>query len=89
VSIYRVEFKRSAAREFRHLPKAVRSRIEDAVRLLAVSPYSEQLGVRKLRGAEDLYRIRVGDYRIVYEIHGAVLIVVVVKIGHRREVYRR
>ncbi len=41
-----------------------------------------------MSGEENAYRVRVGDYRIIYEIHDAVLIVVVVRVGHRREVYR-
>ena len=42
----------------------------------------------KLQGESELYRVRVGDYRIVYQIQDAVLVVLVVKIGHRREIYR-
>jgi len=45
-------------------------------------------GVEKMSGERNAYRIRVGDYRIIYEIHDAVLIVVVVRVGHRRAVYR-
>ena len=45
-------------------------------------------GVEKLEGRENRYRIRVGDYRVIYEIHDEVLLVLVVRIGHRREVYR-
>jgi mRNA interferase RelE/StbE len=44
--------------------------------------------VTKLAGGENLYRVRVGDYRIIYQIQDKVLVVLVVKIGHRREVYR-
>ena len=45
-------------------------------------------GVEKLAGPDDFYRIRVGDYRIIYQIQDDVLMILVVKIGHRREVYR-
>ena len=45
-------------------------------------------GVAKLSGSDDLYRLRVGDYRIVYQIEDAKLIVLIVKVGHRRDVYR-
>lgn len=45
-------------------------------------------GAKKLRGESDLWRVRVGDYRILYSIEEARLVVLVVKIGHRREVYR-
>mgnify|MGYP001580816136 FL=1 len=53
---------------------------------LAATPRPK--GVKKLTGTDDLYRIRVGDYRIVYQIHDDRLIVLVVRIGHRRDVYR-
>ncbi len=53
---------------------------------LAVNPRPK--GVKKLSGLDDLYRIRVGDYRIVYQIHDDRLIVLVVRIGHRKDVYR-
>jgi mRNA interferase RelE/StbE len=67
----------------------VQERIGDAVRLLAHSPFAPQLGVKKLRGTHDLYRMRVGDYRILYEVRSEIVTIVVIKIGHRREVYRR
>ena len=53
---------------------------------LAANPRPK--GVKKLSGPDDLYRIRVGDYRIVYQIHDDRLIVLVVRIGHRKDVYR-
>jgi len=43
----------------------------------------------KLQGVDDLYRVRVGDYRILYQVQDAILVVLVVEIGHRREIYRR
>jgi len=85
---YRIEFVRSARKELEQLPARIRSNVVEALGLLSQNPYSELLKIKKLKGAEDLYRIRVGDYRVVYEIRRKRLIVVVIKIGHRREVYR-
>lgn len=85
---YRVEFTRSAKKEFDHTPRRIQDRILEAVSFLSQNPYSEFLKYKKLKGAESLYRIRVGDYRIVYEVRNEVLLIVVIKIGHRREVYR-
>jgi len=57
-------------------------------RLEALQENPRPAGVEKLAGPEDLYRIRVGDWRIVYAIRDRALVVIVVRIGHRREVYR-
>lgn len=84
---YRVEFTRSAKREFDGVPRAIQERIGEACRFLTLNPFSELLRIKKLKGAQ-LYRIRIGDYRIVYEVRQQVLVVVIIKVGHRREVYR-
>jgi len=57
-------------------------------RIEALSDDPSPQGVAKLEGAETLYRLRVGDYRIVYEIRDKELLVLVVKVGHRKDVYR-
>jgi mRNA interferase RelE/StbE len=69
----------------RNLDRKVRPRIDGAIALLAEDPRPP--ASRPLRG-RDGYRVRVGDYRIIYTIHDDVLLVVVVTLGHRREVYR-
>jgi mRNA interferase RelE/StbE len=85
---YRVEFVKSAAKEFERLPTKVRSKVTEALHLLSLNPYSELIKIKKLKGANDLYRIRLAEYRVVYEIRDRELIILVIKIGHRREVYR-
>lgn len=85
---YRVGFAKSAKKEFDHLPTKMQDKIIEALNLLAQNPYSELLKVKKLKGAEALYRIRLGDHRIVYEIRNDRLLILVIKIGHRREIYR-
>lgn len=85
--VYTVQFKPSAEREFGKLAKQTQGRILAKLGALANDPRPP--GVEKLKGDDDLYRVRVGDYRIVYEIHDDVLLVLVVGIGHRGEVYRR
>lgn len=82
---YRLEIKRSAAKELAALPKPDRARVITRIRTLADEPRPP--GCEKLSGQER-YRVRQGDYRILYEIVDAVRIVMVVKIGHRRDVYR-
>lgn len=82
---YKLEIKRSAAKELGQLPPKDRGRIVACIQALAEDP--RQAGAEKLSGQER-YRIRQGDYRILYEIEDNVLRVVVVKVGHRRDVYR-
>lgn len=84
---YQVIFKKSAAKELQSLPDRVQNRVLDAVQLLALNPYTELLQIKKLKGAEALYRVRIQDYRIIYSIEYDILKVTVIKIGHRREVY--
>ncbi|NOS99118.1 MAG: type II toxin-antitoxin system RelE/ParE family toxin [Phycisphaerales bacterium] len=84
---YAVSFKPSAERTLRRLPKGVQRRIVSAVDSLADDPRPS--GVVKLRGDTNLWRIRVGDYRAVYEIHGDRLVVLILRVAHRKDVYRR
>lgn len=83
---YRVEFKPSAAKAVERLPRAAQRRVLAAVGALADNP--RPVGYRKLEGALDLYRVRVGEYRVVYTVRDRVLLVLIVRVGHRRDVYR-
>lgn len=83
---YTIEFRPAAARAFRNLPTDVRRRLTKKIDALATVPQPD--GVKTLAGGEELYRIRVGDYRLVYQIRAAVLIAAVVRVAHRRDVYR-
>ncbi len=89
MAAYKVEFVKSAQKEFERLAAKTRIKTAEALKLLAQNPYSELLKVKKLKGADNLFRIRLGDYRVVYEVRNEQLIVLVIKIGHRSEVYRR
>jgi mRNA interferase RelE/StbE len=84
---YEVRLKPSAQRALRKLPAQIQSRIGSRLDGLASNPRPP--GCEKLGGVDDLYRIRAGDYRVVYQILDAVLVVLVVTIGHRGDVYRR
>ena len=83
---YRVQVLDSALRELEKLPKAQRDRIREHIRELAANPRPH--GSIKLKGEDDLYRLRVGAYRVIYTIRDDELIVLVLRVGHRREVYR-
>ena len=84
---YRIEFSPRAERDFRNLPGDIQIRLKPHIDKLAHNPRPR--GVEKMAGEESLYRIRIGDYRVVYNIEDDILLILVVKIGHRREVYRR
>jgi mRNA interferase RelE/StbE len=86
VSIYRIEVRPAAARALRKLDPQIRPRIQCAIALLAQDPRPP--ASRALRGRPG-YRVRVGDYRIIYTVADEVLLVVVVALGHRRDVYER
>ncbi len=84
--MYRVIVERSAEKDLRRLPLDVRLRVADKLRRLANDP--RPVGSRKLAGTKHDWRIRVSDYRVVYEIAETVKIVRVYRVRHRREVYR-
>ncbi len=83
---YKIFIKRSAAKELELLPKKDRTRI--ARRIAALSTDPRPYGSEKLTG-EEKYRVRQGDYRVVYSVDDSALSVIVVKVAHRREVYRQ
>lgn len=84
---YRIEFRPAALRDLKNLPKDVLDRISRKISALAENP--RPLGVEKLSGSEeDFYRIRVGDYRVLYAIQDKILLIIIIKVRHRREVYR-
>jgi mRNA interferase RelE/StbE len=85
--VYRLVIKSSAAKELESVgQKADRARLVSSIQELAVQP--KPVGAEKLSGHIDLYRIRVGNYRVVYEIDNGKIVVTVIKVGHRKEIYR-
>jgi mRNA interferase RelE/StbE len=84
---YRVEFTTAAARQVKKLPRPARDRVLDAVEDLSDEPRPH--GAKKLVGEETAWRIRVGGYRVIYDIFDTELTVTVVRAGRRREVYDR
>jgi mRNA interferase RelE/StbE len=84
VSPYRIELRPAAVRALRKLDPRVRRRVQGAIALLAQDPRPP--GARAIQGRPGL-RVRVGDYRIIYTVEDDVLLVVVVRLGHPRDVY--
>lgn len=83
---YAIYFGPGVERDMSRLPRGILVRVDRAITALADTP--RPAGCKKLVGQVNLYRVRVGDWRIVYEIDDAQRIVIVAIVGHRREVYR-
>ena len=83
---YQIEIKASAKKELARLPRSIAEKVVERIKWLADNPRPD--GCKKLRGEDSVYRIRVGDYRVVYSIVDQCLIVEVIRIRHRREVYK-
>jgi len=83
---YRVEISKSAAKDLRGLDRKWIPRIVASIESLESD--ARPSGCKKLVGSDHTYRIRIGDYRVVYDIHDDKLIVLVVRVRHRRDVYR-
>ena len=81
-----IDVHRKALKELSALPKPIATRCWQAIRELAEDPFPQ--GTRALEGMESGYRIRVGDYRIVYQIHQSEVRVLVIRVRHRKDVYR-
>jgi mRNA interferase RelE/StbE len=83
---FEIRWHTSTKKDLRAIPKSEVSRIVSAVEQLAVDPFP--FGSQKLSGSERSYRIRIGDYRVVYEVLREVRIVDIQRVRHRRDVYR-
>jgi mRNA interferase RelE/StbE len=84
---YAVRVAPAAVRQLRKLDPAGRRRVQAAIDLLATDPRPP--AARRLAGGAGEWRVRTGDFRIIYEIHDREVVVLVVKVGHRRDVYQR
>jgi len=85
--IYKIEWKPSALRELKRLDRQVIGRIIKGVESLAENPFPP--GIKKLAGSEYTYRLRIGDYRVIYEVVNNQLVIEVIRVRHRKDVYRK
>ncbi len=84
---YRIEFVPSAFKSLGALARDLQTRIAAAIENLRTDPRPP--GHQKLKGRDDQYRIRIGQYRVIYNIEDDVLVILVLAIAHRRDVYRK
>ena len=85
MEFYKVNFAESVKKDFKKVPKPEVVKILDAIDELAKNPRSSKS--KKLKG-EKLYRLRVGNYRVIYDIQDNVMLIFVIKLGHRSDIYR-
>jgi mRNA interferase RelE/StbE len=90
LKIYSIEFKASAKKDLERLPRIIQVRILDAMRMVAMDPFSPLLPIRKMEGrsTDTRFRLRVAKYRVVYEVQKEKVIIFVIRVGHRKDVYR-
>ena len=84
--MFRIEYTKGARKDLGRLDQAIKDRIGAAIDALGLEPHPP--GSRKMVGSEALYRVRVGNYRVIYEIQNKILTVFIIKIGHRKDIYR-
>ena len=83
---YKITWKRSALKELEKLPKATIGKVVRIVEKLSVNPYPQE--VRKMVGVDQTFRIRIGQYRIIYNVLDEVLEIEIIRVKHRKDVYR-
>ena len=83
---YEIEVTRTAEKQLKKLRREDQERVVDAIIALGDQPFPR--GSRKLSGYDDVFRIRVGAYRVLYSVAARRLIIIILKVGHRRDVYR-
>jgi mRNA interferase RelE/StbE len=83
---YKIEISATAEKKIRRLSQENQIRVLRAIQSLAGEPHPP--GSRKLRGYEDVYRIRTGTFRILYSVEKARVLIIILKVGHRKDIYR-
>ena len=83
---YKIDFTKGALKELQKLPKDIQTNVLEHILLLVDEPRPN--GCKKLIGEENIWRVRVGKYRIVYSIEDGILLIEIIRIAHRKDVYR-
>lgn len=83
--MYQIEFTKGAIKQLNKLPSNIKNRIDSKILNLSIEPRPN--GVKKLKDEENTYRLRAGEYRVIYEIYDDILLISIIKVGHRSKVY--
>ena len=86
MATYKIHWKKSAVKELKKLERAFIPKILEVIENLAENPYPA--GTKKLQSSEHTYRLRVGDYRVVYSVKETQVIIEIIRIGHRKDIYK-
>lgn len=86
--MYKLELTKPARKAYLKLSDEIRKSIHEKLLKLAENPYAPNHDIKQMQGIQGYYRLRIGDWRVIYKLETAVLIIEVIKIGHRKEVYR-
>jgi len=87
MAIYKIEWKKSAQKEIKKIAKPDILKILEKVESLAIEPFPPNY--KKYLGTEHTYRIRMGNYRVIYSISDEILMITIIRVGHRKEVYKK
>ncbi|WP_397386551.1 type II toxin-antitoxin system RelE family toxin [Paenibacillus roseipurpureus] len=85
---YSIEFNKDALKYLQKLDKPTRTRIVQHLQILSENPYHTELDIKRMQGTTGDYRLRVGSFRVIYSVKDAVLLIYVIKIGSRGDVYK-
>ena len=84
---YKIKVSSIAEKSLKKIPKKDLVKIIELIQILAIRPYPQ--GCRKLSGEDNVYRVRQGNYRVIYEVLDGELIILVLKVGHRKDIYQK
>lgn len=85
---YEIKFHKDALKNIQKLDKTTRNRILDHIQILADDPKHPELDIKKMQGANNQIRLRIGSYRVVYSVFNDILVIVIVKFGSHGDVYK-
>lgn len=85
--MYNIEFTKQAMKDLHRIPQNYATLIIKKIKQLSINPYDAVLEIKKLKGIEEVYRLRVGDYRVIYELEDKKLLINIIKIQSRGNVY--
>ena len=85
--MYEIEFTRSSVKDLRSIASKDSAKVMEKIKTLSLNPYNNSLDIKKLKGLKKAYRFRVGDIRIIYEINDNKLVITIIKVAARGDVY--
>ena len=85
-AVFQIIFKRSAQKDIRRIPQSILQFIYEHIEALATNPLPP--GVKPVSGYDNYYRIRIGQYRVIYELSTSIRIIFIARVGHRKDIYK-